>query len=305
MDEWPLRGRVPDWAVLAGAVLFLSGWLFAGLGALYHGDPALRLAPPLPLRGVPGAVQVIAVIAAAVILHEGLHALVALIVGRGAAFHRGWAPGTFPFHAVARGPVSRDRFVIFLLVPPALLFVAGLLLLGGPPALRTVAFIGLLVNAVLATGDAWLTAEVSTHPPESLVVYAPPDVEPGRYELYAPAIHRKGKKKDPFEGWWDYARLLMLALIGAAAVLTIAEVIGRRFSRWYELPAQVRGMIAGVMVEQIPGDWDAALRVSLWPPLILGGAVGWAWIALRDRRRTKRHERQHAAEGARGRGRRS
>lgn len=276
--EWRVEAKFSDWLLLFLFVLYSSGWLFAGLGAFFNDDPAFRLGRAFPR--LPIGVQVLLVVAGVALLHELLHILAAWGFRSRVAFRRGWVPGFLPLSTVPYGPLSRDAFISVLLLSPVLLTAAGLVLLSFPPGVRTLAWIGLSLNATITGGDVWFTARALTFPGESLIRYAR-----GYFEVYAPGTLRK-EKRPPRTGAWHEPFMLFSAFFLAAAVLlSVSTILLQRLG--VTVPVWAHPWIRGVFLETLP-DGDLGLHVGLWPPAILAGAAAWVWMAVRERRQKRK-----------------
>jgi len=276
--EWRFEARFSDWLLLFLLVLYSSAWLFAGLGAFFNGDPAFRLGRAFP--ALPIGVQILLVGAGVVLVHEVLHVLTALGFRSRVAFSRGWVPGFLPFSVIPSGPLSRDAFISVLLLSPVLLMAAGLVLLSFPPGVRTLAWIGLSVNAAITGGDVWLTARATTFPGESLIRYAQ-----GRFEVYAPGTLRKERRPGRTGTWRDPLMLFSALFLAVTILLSVATLLLQRLG--VVIPVWAQPWIRGVALETLP-DGDLGLHVGLWSPAILAGVVTWAWMAVRERRRKGR-----------------
>ncbi|MDR5703912.1 MAG: DUF3267 domain-containing protein [Armatimonadota bacterium] len=273
--EWRLEAKFTDWLLLFLLVLYSSAWLFAGLGAFFNGDPAFRLGRLFPR--FPFGVQLLLVGAGVVLIHELLHVLLALVFRSRVAFPRGWIPGFLPLSAVPCGPLSRDGFISVLLLSPVLVMVTGLVLLSFPPGVRTLAWIGLSVNAAITGGDVWLTVRALTFPGESLIRFAR-----GRFEVYAPGSLRKEKRPGRAEAWRAWFRLFSASFLVATALLTLLTFLLQRLD--VSIPMWARSWTWGIALEALP-DGDLGLHVGFWPPAILAGVLTWIWMSVGERRR--------------------
>ncbi len=151
------------WALIPLAVAVLLLWLPYQLYAAL-GTPLALFPNPRWYTLTYWAVGVL-IVAASIALHEGLHALMLLVMGYRPSLRDG---GGF-IYATTEGFLTRRAYLILVLTPVSVMTVGGAgLLLFLPAAIGQIVLIALLLNAAASVGDLAVAERALRQPADAL-----------------------------------------------------------------------------------------------------------------------------------------